>query len=88
MIRYTAKLEGQDAFDFPFPVYILMADLERVVDKAKTLRIYDKIRAPRKHLKCFDGFYHEIFNELGQEEVFREFRNCLLDAARQPGAAS
>ncbi|MCM8775965.1 MAG: lysophospholipase [Candidatus Omnitrophica bacterium] len=70
MLRYMTILEEQDAFQFPFPVYLLMGELEKVVDPRKTVSIYEKIRAADKEIRTFPGFYHEVFNELGQEMVF------------------
>ncbi|GAI84416.1 unnamed protein product, partial [marine sediment metagenome] len=34
---------------------------------------------PDKTLKLYDGFYHEIFNEPGREQVFRDME-AWLDA--------
>lgn len=80
MIRYACLLESRKKLDFPFPVYILMAGLEKVVDVDKTKGVFEKIEAPQKKLKCFDGFYHEIFNELEQEKAFTILKDYLRDA--------
>lgn len=81
MIDYAAKIQRIDNFYFPFPVYVLMAGLERIVDPDQTRKIFEKIHAPRKLLRCFDSFYHEIFNELGQDGVFQALKECLKDSA-------
>ncbi len=77
MISYTLKLDSFAEFAFPFPVYILAAGQEKVVDPAKTRLFFEKLRVPAKELKVFDGFYHEIFNELGQEQVFEALKKHL-----------
>ncbi len=83
MIKYGNLIEAKDHIEVPFPVYVLMAGLEKVVDKERTMRVFERIKAPKKNLQTFEGFYHEIFNELGQEKVFDALIACLRD----PGAS-
>lgn len=71
VLSYMRRLEEIQSFAFPFPVFILAAGLEKVVDFRKTRQFFDKVKAPVKDLQVFEGFYHEIFNELKQEEAFR-----------------
>lgn len=82
MINYTAKLRSVDKFVFSFPVYVLMAGQEKVVDPAAARSIFDKIEAPQKYLQSFDTYYHEIFNELGQEKAFEALKHCLRDSLK------
>lgn len=77
MLRYMTRLEAAEIFRFPFPVYVLMAELEKIVDPQKTHKFFDKVVAPRKNLEIFHGFYHEVFNELGQEKVFEKLKEVL-----------
>ena len=77
MLSYTSRLDSIDAFRFPFPVYILMADMEKVVDRKKTSAFFEKVQAPAKKMEIFSGFYHEIFNELDQDRAFRVLQDCL-----------
>jgi alpha-beta hydrolase superfamily lysophospholipase len=77
MILYIRKLESFGEFQLPFPVYILAAGQERVVDLRKTKNFFQKLRVPAKELKIFEGFYHEIFNELEQEKVFDALKKHL-----------
>jgi alpha-beta hydrolase superfamily lysophospholipase len=81
MMTYQKRLAAMPALEFPFPVYIMMAGLEKVVNPAITRSFYERLKAPAKELKVFPGFYHEIFNELGQEQVFDSLRG-FIDAAR------
>lgn len=86
MLLYQRKLRAVPAFEFPFPVYILAAGLERVVRSSDTLLFFEKLRVPEKALKEFPDFYHEIFNELGQEKVFEAF-NTYISAAKKFASA-
>lgn len=81
MMKAHKILEDIPHFEFPFPVMILMAGLDRIVDPSKTRLFYDKLRVPCKDLRVFEGFYHEIYNELEQESVFEALRK-QIDTAR------
>ncbi len=81
MLSSIDRLEVSTAIRFSFPVTILMADdLEKVVDPAKTKLFFQKVQAPAKEIKTFPGFYHEIFNELGQEKAFDALRDCIAQS--------
>lgn len=77
MIKYSDQIDSAKPWVTSFPVYILMSGLDKVVDGEKTKKVYEKIEAPDKALHSFEGFYHEIFNEKGQEEVFAKFLEYL-----------
>lgn len=76
MLRYTSLFQEKEV-SFPFPVYILMAGEDRVADRAATERFFSRLQCREKELETFPGFYHEIFNERGQDEVFGRFRDYL-----------
>ncbi len=77
MLSYAAKLDRMTEIRMSFPVAVLMAGVERIVDKSKTHRFFTKLQATRKELIEFPGFYHEIFNEAGQEKVFQRLKEIL-----------
>lgn len=84
MIKYGNLIEAKDVLEVPFPVCVLMSGMEKVVDKERTMRVFERIKAPQKSLQIFEGFYHEIFNELGQEKVFAALIACLREAGSAP----
>ncbi len=77
MLSYTAQLEKTERFEVPFPVCGFLAGEERIVDNRKTKLFFGKLKAPELRIETFAGFYHEIFNEVGQNEVFRMLREVL-----------
>ena len=77
MISYGRRLDAVPHFDFPFPVYMMAAELEKVVDGAKVKAFFEKINAPDKKLEMFPGFYHELFHELEQDRAFETLRSYL-----------
>ncbi len=76
MLRYI-ELVSKGDLEFPFPVYVLMSDEDAIVDSEGTFRFFERLRAPEKKLETFPGFYHEIFNEKGQEQAFERLRFYL-----------
>ena len=84
MLRYISFFKEREV-SFTFPVYILMAGEDYVVDPRATRRFFERLRAPEKKLETFPGFYHEIFNEAGQERVFERLRFYLNSYAAAQG---
>lgn len=76
MLRYASSFRGIE-ISFACPVYILMSGKDYVVNPKFTLNFFDQLHAPEKKLKSFPGFYHEIFNEVGQAEAFEELKKIL-----------
>lgn len=54
------------------PVLMMHAGEDRVCEKTVTVEFFEKLASPDKKLKIYDGFYHEIFNEVGKEKVFED----------------
>lgn len=67
--------------ELSFPLFVLMAGLEKVVDKACVLEFYNKVSSDHKECKEFEGYYHEIFQEKGKEEVFKVLKSYLVKTA-------
>jgi len=76
MVRYMSLFREKELV-LPFPVYILMAGEDHVVWPEATHRFFSRLRAPRKELEVFDGFFHEIFNEMGQDKAFERLKYYL-----------
>lgn len=79
MLRCSALFQ-EEPVSYSFPVYILMAEKDYVVNPEATRRVFERIQAPLKELTVFQGFFHEVFNERGQEEVFAKLCRCLTDS--------
>lgn len=77
MVSKGRELQSMDRFDFPFPVYVMMAGLERVVDGGKSEGFFDKIHSPDKDMEIFPDFYHEIFHELDQDRAYASLQKYM-----------
>jgi len=71
MLRVSDELKKISEWDLDYPVYILMAGLEKVVDAEATRDFYRKLKCPDKELREFKNFYHEIFHEKERSQVYR-----------------
>ena len=77
MLRYLSFLR-ESKITFSFPVYILMAERDFIVAPQATHKFFAMLESPDKQLESFADFYHEIFNETGQNKAFERLRYYLL----------
>ncbi len=60
------------------PVALLIAGDDRIADTEESERFFARLNAP-KALHRYEGYYHELFNEIGRENVFRDLEVWLND---------
>jgi len=51
------------------PVLVLQAGEDSIVSKEKSVQFYHELKTADKELEVYDGFYHEILNEIGRDRV-------------------
>ena len=54
------------------PVLIMHGDADRLSDSEGSRTIFNGVGSADKTLKIYAGFYHEIFNEPGRDQVFAD----------------
>jgi len=59
------------------PVLVLQAGDDRVVSAEATRRLFPLVGASRKRLIMYDGYYHEILNEVDRERVIQDLVRWL-----------
>jgi alpha-beta hydrolase superfamily lysophospholipase len=59
------------------PILIMHGTADRLSDPNGSQMLYDGVSSRDKTLKLYDGFYHEIFNEPGHEQVFVDMEAWL-----------
>ena len=79
---YFAMLEGQKetisrAGQLRVPCLIMQAGDDRITDAKAVKTFYDEIAITDKTYKEYRGFYHELFNEVDREIVFRDVVDWL-----------
>ena len=50
---------------------------DRIASPEGTRQFFAAAGSADKTLKIYDGFYHEIFNEIGKEKVFEDVGSWL-----------
>lgn len=60
------------------PILIMHGTADRLSDPRGSEILYDRVSSRDKTLKLYDGFYHEIFNEPGREQVFEDMEAWLV----------
>lgn len=59
------------------PVLIMYGTADRLSEPEGSQMLYDAVSSSDKTLKTYDGFYHEIFNQPGHEQVLRDVEKWL-----------
>jgi len=59
------------------PILIMHGTADRLSNPEGSEILYDRVSSGDKTLKLYDGFYHEIFNEPGREQVFADMEAWL-----------
>ena len=54
------------------PIAILAAGDDKIVNVEVTKQVFEKLGSSQKMMKVYEGNYHEIFNDLDRETVFRD----------------
>jgi lysophospholipase len=63
------------------PLLVMYAGADTIADPAASRELFAAAASEDKTLRCYEGYYHEIFNEVGRAAVFADFAAWL--AARQ-----
>lgn len=61
------------------PILIMQGTADRLSEPKGSQILYQRVSSRDKTLKLYDGFYHEIFNEPGRQQVFADIE-AWLDA--------
>lgn len=59
------------------PLLIMHGTADRLSDPAGSRILYDRVSSPDKTLRLYQGFYHEIFNEPGRDQVLTDMETWL-----------
>jgi alpha-beta hydrolase superfamily lysophospholipase len=73
------------AAEFEAPVLVLAAGADRIADVGATRRFVDEARSLDKRLVVYEGFRHELFNEVRRQEPIGETVAWLTSHAANEG---
>lgn len=63
--------------DFRLPCLLMHAEDDKICDPEGTKEFYRNCASQDKTLKTYPGFYHELFNEVDKERVFKDIKDWL-----------
>ncbi|MES2103946.1 MAG: lysophospholipase [Pseudomonadota bacterium] len=82
-IAYVA----QHAAQLKVPLLLIVAADDRLVDPAGSRHLSTQLTPPQATAHFYDGFYHEIFNEVDAARVFDDVRSWLEQQQLMPESA-
>ena len=62
----------EHASQIQLPVIVLQAGQDALVSVEATQSYFEKITSKDKTLKLYEGYYHEIFNDIGRQAVYAD----------------
>lgn len=77
MIKNQEALFGL-ASKVKLPAFILHGGDDHICATEGSRQFFEKMGSKDKSFKIYDGFYHEIFNEFGKEEVFKDIERWVM----------
>lgn len=63
-------LLNQVASKIKIPTLLQQAGADMVVSRSAAERVYANLASVDKEIRVYEGFYHEIYNEVGRDQVF------------------
>ncbi|ASF40218.1 alpha/beta hydrolase [Halobacillus halophilus] len=82
--RKAIKKSFSEVEEFPdVPLLVMQAGEDHMVDPEKTREWFHKVGCQEKTYKEWPGFYHEIFNEPEQEDVYNFALNFIHFQVKQ-----
>jgi lysophospholipase len=73
----TMKDVAEHADEVKLPICVLAAGHDKIVSLPATRMMFDKLGSSNKKLIVYEDSYHEIFNDLDREKVFRDMSAFL-----------
>jgi alpha-beta hydrolase superfamily lysophospholipase len=70
------------ASEIRLPVLLLVGSSDRVAAPARMLALFERLGSPEKRLQVYEGFFHEVFNEVERERPVRDLLAWLDERTR------
>jgi acylglycerol lipase len=81
--RFGTELLGAGKYVFgraqsiKLPMLIMVGTGDNIADHAGGKQLFEMVSSSDKTLKSYDGYYHEILNEIGKEAVYQDILEWL-----------
>jgi len=77
LIVAMQKLPGMIS-QIRLPILVLHGTADRLSDPVGSKILYERVNSGDKTLKLYEGFYHEVFNEPGHDQVLKDMETWLV----------
>jgi len=65
------------AGEIRLPVLMLIGSADPIAQPGRSKEVFERLGSADKTLKVYDGFFHEVLNEVGKERVVRDLAEWL-----------
>lgn len=65
------ELQKKRFTEFDYPFLIMHGEADKITNSEGSKSLYEQSKSSDKTLKIWDGAFHEIFNEVNQDEIIR-----------------
>ncbi len=76
-MQKAARDARERAGDFQTPLLLLHGEDDELCGLSATRRFYHKVNRKDVRIETYEGFRHEIFNEIGKEKVFADIEEWI-----------
>lgn len=70
-------LVHEKAPELKFKTLLQISDKDPVVSSEEAIRFFENLGAKEKEIKIYAGARHEVYNDIGREQVFQDLKNFL-----------
>lgn len=71
-VRHAQGEVSERAREIRTPALFLLGDADRLADSRHSRSVFERLGSVDKRLEVYPGFFHEVLNELGREQVIRD----------------
>lgn len=71
-VRVAQEEVLERAPEIRVPALFLVGGADPVAQPARSRQVFERLESPDKRLQTYDGFFHEVLNEIGKERVIRD----------------
>lgn len=76
-IRKGQEQVLEQAGKIELPVLMLLGGADPIADPERSRQVFERLGSADKRLEVYDGFLHEVLNEVGRERVVRDLLDWL-----------
>ncbi len=79
---FTAARQAQDdtlkrAGEIHLPTLFLLGSADPIAQAERGREVFERLGSPRKRLNIYEGFFHEVLNEVGRKQVLGDLMGWL-----------